>query len=124
MTAHLYQHLLYEHLCNSVLVKFLQGDAELLHRVSSFAGNVSSDANALRFDLPSLFEFTCQEYEREHGLPCETGRPAYLRFRKYLYEQPTNTRLREHGGEVTIALAHERHDRRLYTLARKARRET
>ena len=112
---------LYEHVYKSVFVCALEGDLELIQRIDSFAGNVSFERNCLRFDLPSLFEFACRDHEREHGVRCDVDRPAYLRFRKYLYEQPTNARLRERGAEITVASAHESHDRRLYELVHTPR---
>ncbi|MGI9332816.1 MAG: hypothetical protein ACR2RL_06610 [Gammaproteobacteria bacterium] len=111
---------LYDHLLGAVFVKFLQGDVGLIERIGAFPGNVTCDSDALLFELPSLFEFLCLDYERASGICVASDGPAYLRFRKSVYEQPTNARLRERGGEVTIARAHVEHDRRFYKLVRCA----
>lgn len=95
----------------------IRSDATLLHQIRSFDGNLELADNAFLFTLPDLFQFVCELFTCNSGHEIEPSRENYLRFRKLLYSNPTNSQLQELGAHVEIERAKPQHDFSIYKLS-------
>jgi len=107
---------LYPYLMDRAFGGYLRSAPEVLRALEAFEGEVRIVDKALTFTLPALFDFVRSFYELHDGRPANADRGTYLRFRKALYGNRTNQRLRALGGQVEIATPHPDHDRRVYRL--------
>ncbi|WP_250656263.1 hypothetical protein [Alkalimarinus coralli] len=107
---------LYQFLMEHVFDGFLRQDSALLNAVATFEGDLQISANHFIFTLPALFQLTCSLFEQKHQQVLAKNRSDYLQFRKQLYNNPTNTLLRERGGVVEVEKPDKDHDRSTYRL--------
>ena len=94
----------------------IQSDPDLIREIRSFKKSLQIIDNRFIFTLPELFECLCQLFERDSGHKIEPQRTNYLRFRKLIYGNPTNSRLKELGGLVEVESANPNHDLIIYKL--------
>lgn len=106
----------YSHLTVEVLPRIVRSDPKLVAEIKAFGGDLQFADNAFQFTLPALFQFVCQSFARNSGHQIEASRENYLRFRKLLYSNPTNSRLRQLGGQIEIASADPKHELSVYKL--------
>ena len=109
---------LYSFLLAEVFGGFLRREPEILRAAEAFEGALRIEDDTLTFTVPGLFEFVLGLYEESSGRRVEAGRESYLRFRKSLYANPTNRRLKAHGGRVEVVSARADHDHSVYRLVR------
>lgn len=109
---------LYPFLMDWVFGGFLRAAPDFLRALDDFAGDMRIVDEALTFTVPALFDFVRALYELQEGGSVAADKRAYLRFRKCLYGNRTNRRLKALGGQVEIATPHPNHDRRVYRLVR------
>jgi hypothetical protein len=107
---------LYGYTLEKVFYGFIRRDPDLLRAIDAFEGAIAVRGNALEFSLPALYEFVCCYYELASGHEVSTGRRRYLRFRKALYENSTNSWLMPRGGRVDLETPNRNHDLVLYKL--------
>lgn len=93
---------LYDFLVEHVFGGFLQQDISLLNEIDNAGCDIYIVDEQFIFTLPALFELTCNAFEAAHHQPLSRSRPDYLRFRKQLYSNPTNTLLSHKGGIVKV----------------------
>lgn len=106
---------LFERTIIDFFTSYLKEDVELYQAISNAQLDtlqINHEENSLIFTLPTLFKFMQARYSEE------LAETAYLVFRKMLYTNPTNTLLKQHGGEVVIHQANDDHDLSLYKLVR------
>lgn len=108
----------YSYLMNELFPGILRSDAELFDEVQAFEGNLKLIDHALYFTVPDLFRFVCQLLARNSQSQIIPNRENYLRFRKLLYGNPTNYRLRKLGGRIEIGTSNRKHDMTVYKLTK------
>ncbi len=107
---------LFDHTLETVFYGFLRRDPDLLAAIDAFHGALDLRDNALEFTLPALHEFVCCSYKLISGHKISGDRESYLRFRKALYGNPTNSLLMAQGGRVELAVPNRNHDLVVYRL--------
>ena len=112
---------LYDHLLSMVFPGVIRNDPDMLRAIEAFDGDLRIDGDRLLFTVPALFAFVCRSHAAQSGQHVETSREAYLRFRKALYGNPTNSTLARHGARVEVETADPDHDRSVYRLVRMGR---
>lgn len=109
---------LYRLLMGDVFPRALRNDAILREAASAFDGEIEFRGDELHFNLPALFNFLIAQMPNWPAQDKSQRRRDYLRFRKIIYNNPTNETLRKQGAEVEIATLKEDHDRTIYRLVR------
>lgn len=110
---------LYGHVLETIFLGFIRRDASILQRIDAFEGDLSVRGNTLAFTLPALYEFASRSYEMTTGHEMSNTRKGYLRFRKAIYQNPTNSRLMKLGGRVELEVPSSDHDHAFFRLVRK-----
>lgn len=95
----------------------IRSEPKLLHKIKTFDGDLQFADNTFLFTLPDLFQFVCKLFASHSGHQIEPSRENYLRFRKLLYSNPTNSQLQQLGGRVEIELTKSQHDFSIYKLS-------
>jgi hypothetical protein len=109
---------LYEFVLDKIFCGFVCRDPDLLRAIDAFEGALDVHQGALRFTPPALYEFACRSYEATSGPVVRRDRDGYLRFRKALYQNPTNSHLGALGGQVELQTPNPNHDLAVYKLVR------
>jgi hypothetical protein len=109
---------LYQYLVHELFRRFLSGDESVKTRFSQFNSSVSLRDGDLLFTLPGLFKFARENFERDRPDSDTIDADDYIRFRKTLYDHPTNTLLKHYGGMVEIETANENQKLTVYRLRR------
>jgi hypothetical protein len=112
---------LYGHVLETIFLRFIRRDTLILQRIDAFEGDLKVHGESLVFTLPALYEFASRSYETTSGQAVSNSRKGYLRFRKALYQNPTNSRLIELGGRVELEAPNPNpnHDLVHFRLVRK-----
>ena len=110
---------LYGHVLETIFLGFIRRDTLILQRIDAFEGDLKVCGESLVFTLPALYEFASRSYETTSGQAVSNSRKGYLRFRKALYQNPTNSRLIELGGRVELEAPNPNHDLVHFRLVRK-----
>ena len=109
---------LYEFVMENVFCGFMSRDTVLLRAIGSFEEALDIQEDTLRFTLPALYEFACESFEATAGAKVSRDRKGFLEFRRALYRNPTNSRLRTLGGRVELETPNPDHDLVVYKLVR------
>jgi hypothetical protein len=110
---------LYGHVLETIFLGFIRRDTLILQRIDAFEGDLKVRGDSLAFTLPALYEFASRSYEMTSGQAVSNTRKGYLRFRKALYQNPTNSRLMKLGGRVELEAPSSNHDHAFFRLVRK-----
>ncbi|HSC75012.1 MAG TPA: hypothetical protein VLB90_02105 [Pseudomonadales bacterium] len=110
---------LYDFTVDTLFVGFLNDDPVVKPRIATLVPEQQLDGD-WRFTLPQLFSWSLTLYEKAGYKPEPDWRDRYIEFRKLLYSNPTNTVLKQRGGEVGVFAAHDDHAQTIYVLRRCA----
>ena len=111
---------LYQCLMAEVFPGALRNDTALIETINAFDGGVDFREGELHFTLPALFDFLIAQNPDWPMQNKIERRLDYLRFRKAIYNNPTNETLGKQGAAVEIARLMEDHDHTVYRLVRIA----
>lgn len=109
---------LYQYLVHDLFRHVLSGDNTAVEKIRRFEGSVSLRDGDLLFTSPDLFKFALENFERDRPSAETISPDDYIRFRKMLYDHPTNTLLKHYGGIVEIETANENQKLTVYRLRR------
>ena len=85
--------------------KFLRGDAALRERINSYDGKLAIERDGIEFTLPALAGFLCSGADAD-----------YKSFRKSVFANATNQKLKQWNGEVVLHRANGKVDKNEYRL--------
>ena len=111
---------LYQYLVHDLFRRLLSGDDAVAAKVLRFEGPVSLRDGDLLFTLPDLFKFALENFKRDRPDAEKISPDDYIRFRKTLYDHPTNTLLKHYGGIVEIETVNDNQMLTIYRLTRIA----
>jgi hypothetical protein len=109
---------LYQYLVHDLFRRLLSGDDSATAKVLQAKGLVSLRDGDFLFTLPNLFKFALENFEQDRPSADTINPDDYIRFRKTLYDHPTNTLLKHYGGSVEIETANENQKFTVYRLRR------
>jgi hypothetical protein len=109
---------LYQYLIHDLFRRFLSSDNAIAEKVAQFTGSVSLQDKDLLFTLPGLFTFAATNFAADRPDAHKISLDDFLRFRKTLYDNPTNSLLKHYGGMVDIETVSEDQMLTVYRLKR------
>ena len=109
---------LYHFVLDNIFNKFIEDDSEFVKVIDNYSGDVHIASDTLIFTLPALFKLACVLYQKHTDVEIVAEDTDYLSFRKALYNNPTNTILKERKGIVEVELSNDDHNLSTYKLSR------